>query len=52
MVRFSATDYKDKQEEIGLKSDGATGQRISVFNAATATMKGIELQGQALCLRG
>ena len=45
-------DYKDKQEEIGLKSDGATGQRISVFNAATATMKGIELQGQALVSEG
>ena len=45
-------DYQDKQEEIGLKSDGATGQRISVFNAATATMKGIELQGQALLSEG
>ncbi len=40
-------DYKDKQEEIGLRSSGATGQRISVFNAATATMKGIELELQA-----
>jgi len=49
---FFYMDYKDKQEEIGLKSDGATGQRISVFNAATATMKGIELQGQALVSEG
>ncbi len=40
-------DYKDKQEEIGLRSTGATGQRISVFNAATATMKGLELELQA-----
>ncbi len=40
-------DYTDKQEEIGLRSDGATGQRISVFNAATATMKGVELELQA-----
>ena len=44
---FFYMDYQDKQEEIGLKSDGATGQRISVFNAATATMKGMSLQGQA-----
>ena len=41
-------DYKDKQEEIGLRSDGATGQRISVFNAASATMQGIELELQAV----
>ena len=41
-------EYEDKQEEIGLPSDGATGQRISVFNAATATMKGLELQFQSL----
>ena len=41
-------DYQDKQEEIGLPSEGATGQRISVFNAATATMQGIELEMQAL----
>ena len=41
-------DYEDKQEEIGLPSEGATGQRISVFNAATATMQGLELQFQAL----
>jgi iron complex outermembrane receptor protein len=41
-------DYKDKQEEIGLRSDGATGQRISVFNAASATMKGVELELQAV----
>jgi iron complex outermembrane receptor protein len=40
-------DYTDKQEEIGLRSDGPTGQRISVFNAATATMKGVELELQA-----
>jgi len=49
---FFYMDYQDKQEEIGLKSEGATGQRISVFNAATATMKGIELQGQALVTEG
>lgn len=41
-------DYEDKQEEIGLRSEGATGQRISVFNAATATMQGLELEMQAL----
>lgn len=41
-------DYQDKQEEIGLPSDGDTGQRISVFNAADATMQGIELELQAL----
>jgi len=40
-------DYKDKQEELGLPSSGATGQRITVFNAATATMKGVELELQA-----
>lgn len=40
-------DYEDKQEEIGLRSNGPTGQRISVFNAATATMKGFELELQA-----
>lgn len=45
-------DYEDKQEEIGLASDGATGQRISVFNAATATMQGIELEVQALVMEG
>jgi iron complex outermembrane receptor protein len=41
-------DYQDKQEEIGLPSDGATGQRISVFNAADATMQGLELELQAI----
>jgi len=41
-------DYQDKQEEIGLQSDGPTGQRISVFNAADATMQGIELEMQAI----
>ena len=41
-------DYTDKQEEIGLRSDGATGQRISVFNAASATMMGFELELQAI----
>ncbi len=41
-------DYQDKQEEIGLPSDGATGQRITVFNAATATMQGVELELQAI----
>ena len=45
-------DYQDKQEEIGLKSDGETVQRISVFNAATATMQGFELQMQALVSEG
>jgi iron complex outermembrane receptor protein len=39
--------YKDKQEEIGLRSTGATGQRITVFNAASATLKGAELELQA-----
>lgn len=41
-------DYQDKQEEIGLASDGATGQRISVFNAADATMQGMEVELQAV----
>lgn len=41
-------DYKDKQEEIGLPSEGATGQRISVFNAADATMQGLELEMEAV----
>ena len=41
-------DYQDKQEEIGLTSDGPTGQSITVFNAASATMKGVELELQAL----
>lgn len=45
-------DYRDKQEEIGLRSEGATGQRISVFNAATATMQGLELEVQALITEG
>lgn len=45
-------DYKDKQEEIGLPSEGATGQRISVFNAANATMKGLELELQAAVTEG
>lgn len=45
-------DYEDKQEEIGLRSDGGTGQRISVFNAATATMQGLELEVQALVTEG
>jgi len=40
-------DYTDKQEEIGLPSEGAAGQRMSVFNAATAAMKGVELELQA-----
>lgn len=41
-------DYQDKQEEIGLPSDGATGQRITVFNAANATMQGLELELSAV----
>ncbi|MFK8048416.1 MAG: TonB-dependent receptor [Halioglobus sp.] len=45
-------DYQDKQEEIGLASDGATGQRISVFNAADATMQGLELEVQAIVSEG
>ena len=55
-VRFNGAifymDYKDKQEEIGLPSDGDTGQRISVFNAADATMQGIELEVQAIIAEG
>lgn len=51
-IRFNGAifymDYQDKQEEIGLPSDGDTGQRISVFNAADATMQGIELELQAI----
>jgi iron complex outermembrane receptor protein len=45
-------DYQDKQEEIGLASDGDTGQRISVFNAADATMQGVELELQAVVTEG
>jgi iron complex outermembrane receptor protein len=45
-------DYQDKQEEIGLPSEGATGQRISVFNAANATMQGLELELQAIVTEG
>lgn len=45
-------DYQDKQEEIGLPSDGATGQRITVFNAANATMQGLELELQAIISDG
>ncbi|MCZ6832026.1 MAG: TonB-dependent receptor, partial [Gammaproteobacteria bacterium] len=45
-------DYKDKQEELGLPSDGPTGQRISVFNAADATMQGVELELQAIVTEG
>lgn len=41
-------DYQDKQEEIGQTSDGPTGQSIVVFNAADATMQGLELELQAL----
>lgn len=55
-VRFNGAifymDYKDKQEEIGLPSEGDTGQRISVFNAADATMQGIELEVQAIITEG
>tara|TARA_R110002110_G_scaffold362241_1_gene572074 strand:- start:161789 stop:164041 length:2253 start_codon:yes stop_codon:yes gene_type:complete len=51
-IRFNGAlfymDYQDKQEEIGLPSEGATGQRISVFNAADATMQGLELELQAI----
>jgi iron complex outermembrane receptor protein len=45
-------DYQDKQEEIGLPSEGATGQRITVFNAADATMQGLELELQAIVTEG
>lgn len=55
-VRFNGAifymDYEDKQEEIGLPSEGDTGQRISVFNAADATMQGIELEVQAIITEG
>ena len=55
-VRFNGAifymDYQDKQEEIGLTSDGATGQSITVFNAATATMQGVELELQAILTEG
>jgi iron complex outermembrane recepter protein len=49
---FFYMDYKDKQEEIGLPSTGGTGQRISVFNAASATMKGVELDAQWVASEG
>jgi len=46
---FNATgfymDYKDKQEEIQLASEtSGTGQVTRVFNAATATIKGVEFE--------
>jgi iron complex outermembrane receptor protein len=55
-IRFNGAvfymDYQDKQEEIGLPSDGPTGQRITVFNAASATMQGVELEVQAVLGEG
>ena len=55
-VRFNGAlfymDYQDKQEEIGLASDGPTGQSIVVFNAADATMQGLELELQAIVTEG
>ena len=45
-------EYTDKQEELGLPSEGATGQRITVFNAASATMQGVELELQWLLSEG
>jgi iron complex outermembrane receptor protein len=50
-VRFNGAifrmDYADKQEELQLPSDGATGQKTVLFNASDATIQGIELEFQA-----
>ena len=40
-------DYEDKQEELQLPSEGPTGQKTVVVNAADATIQGIELELQA-----
>jgi len=45
-------DYKDKQEELQLPSEGATGQKTVVVNAADATIQGIELEFQAFISEG
>lgn len=55
-VRFNGAifymDYKDKQEELQLPSEGATGQKTVVVNAADATMQGIELEVKAYLSEG
>jgi iron complex outermembrane receptor protein len=56
-VIFNATafymDYKDKQEEIQLQSDtSGTGQSTRVFNAADATIKGLEFELMWLATEG
>ena len=40
-------EYDDKQEELQLPSDGATGQKTVVTNAASATIQGVEFDVQA-----
>jgi iron complex outermembrane receptor protein len=44
--------YDDKQEELQLPSEGATGQKTVVVNAADATIKGIELEVLAYIAAG
>jgi iron complex outermembrane receptor protein len=40
-------EYEDKQEELQLPSNDATGQKTVVSNASSATIEGIELEVQA-----
>ncbi len=60
-LRFNANlfymEYEDKQEELQLPSDSATGQVTTVTNASSATIQGFEIDlqafiGQSLNLRG
>lgn len=45
-------DYKDKQEEFSVPAPVGTGQETRILNAATATVKGIELDVTALVFDG
>jgi len=40
-------EYNDKQEELQLPSNDATGQKTVVSNASSATIEGVELEVQA-----
>ncbi|UVO49715.1 TonB-dependent receptor [Sphingomonas sp. SUN019] len=45
-------DYKDKQEEFSVPAPVGTGQETRILNAATATVKGVELDVTALLFDG
>jgi iron complex outermembrane receptor protein len=45
-------DYKDKQEEFSVPAPVGTGQETRILNAATATVKGVELDVTALLFEG